>query len=248
MSNVHPLISIIVPVYNGEKYIGEALKSIRRSAVQPEIIVVDDGSTDDSINIASTFSATIVRHETNRGAPAARNTGIKASSGSFITFLDCDDLLRSESIARRLAFLTEHPKEMVVMGVVDDAIDSDGRLLGRLKEALSLPSNSEIPELLTFPFYQAKKQLGTMISTGAFLYRRELFEHIGTFDESLPGAYDLEFLLRILQRSSVTILPHSCFDYRIHDANSSFVSTPAGLRSTQRVQAERVLVYAQYKL
>ena len=88
-----PLVSVIVPVYNGEHYLSFAIHSILRQDYHPsEVIVVDDGSTDNSANIARSFKEVRYIHQSNQGVAMARNVGIAAARGEFIAFLDADDL------------------------------------------------------------------------------------------------------------------------------------------------------------
>ncbi|MCY1670654.1 glycosyltransferase family A protein [Novosphingobium sp. SL115] len=116
-----PEVSVVIPMYNGEKFIAEALESVLASeGVQPEIIVVDDGSSDSSAQIAQSYAGVIVHRQPNGGEAAARKTGYEMATGDFIVFLDCDDLLHPQAIQHHLAeikasdeidmvFRIEHP-------------------------------------------------------------------------------------------------------------------------------------------
>lgn len=108
----NPLISCILPVYNGEKYLAEALESIFSQTVVPEeIIVADDCSQDGTAVVLEKFRKriTIIRLEKNLGPPSARNAAIRASQGEFLTFLDADDLWHPEKTERQLARFKEFP-------------------------------------------------------------------------------------------------------------------------------------------
>lgn len=94
-----PLISVIVPVFNGDRYIGAALESAFKQDYRPiEIIVVDDGSTDYTAEVAQSFEDVIYIHQSNQGVAAARNVGISVAEGEFIAFLDADDLWTQEKL------------------------------------------------------------------------------------------------------------------------------------------------------
>src|SRR5262249_3984793 len=106
-----PLISCIVPVFNGECYLRETLESILAQTYQPlELIVVDDGSTDGTAAVAAGYGARIrYLWQAHAGALAARNRGLSAAQGEFIAFLDADDLWHHNKLARQIARLRERP-------------------------------------------------------------------------------------------------------------------------------------------
>ncbi len=105
-----PLISCIVPVFNGERYLAEALESIFAQTHRPiEIIVIDDGSTDGTPDVAARFKSSIKYiRQTNAGPPAARNRGLSEAESDFIAFLDADDLWHPEKLARQLRQFETH--------------------------------------------------------------------------------------------------------------------------------------------
>ena len=113
-----PLVSTIIPIYNGERYLAEAIESINRQQyLNLEIIIVDDGSTDKSSEIALSLEGNIryVR-QANAGQAAARNTGIKLAKGDIITFLDADDLWTEDKLKRELACFEADPSLRIVLG------------------------------------------------------------------------------------------------------------------------------------
>ncbi len=103
-----PLVSIIIPVYNAEKYLAETISSaLDQTWPNKEIIIVDDGSTDQSLKIAQSFNNKIIHlyRQENKGASAARNKGLLAAKGDYVQFLDADDLLMSDKISTQVAQL-----------------------------------------------------------------------------------------------------------------------------------------------
>lgn len=118
MLNDLPLVSIIIPVYNGEKYIGECIQSVvDQSYPNKEIIVVDDGSTDGSRAVVEGFGEPVQYHyQQNAGSAVARNTGIDQAKGSYIAFNDGDDLWAPERLHQQVAFLEQHPDYGVAAG------------------------------------------------------------------------------------------------------------------------------------
>ncbi len=106
------LISCVIPVFNGERYLGEALESVLAQSYQPlEVIVVDDGSTDGTAEVARRYGER-VRYvwQPNAGETAARNLGLTAAQGEFIAFLDADDVWHSEKLERQIARFQERPE------------------------------------------------------------------------------------------------------------------------------------------
>src|SRR5262245_20840904 len=99
------LISCIVPVFNGERYLGEAIESILKQSYRPiEIIIADDGSTDDTVTVAARYGTQIrYLRQSNAGPAAARNLGLSVAAGEFVAFLDADDIWHPEKLARQMA-------------------------------------------------------------------------------------------------------------------------------------------------
>src|SRR2546425_10651809 len=105
-------VSVVIPVYNGEQYLADAIQSVRDQTYQNvEVIVVDDGSTDESADVAKKFGEAIrYVHQSNGGVGKARNTGIAAARGAYLAFLDQDDLWLPDKLAVQVAYLDSHPE------------------------------------------------------------------------------------------------------------------------------------------
>lgn len=201
-----PLVSCIVPVYNGERFLGEALESILRQAHSPlEIIVVDDGSTDGTAAVASRFAPRVTYiHQANAGPAAARNLGLARSTGEFVAFLDADDVWADEKLAVQLARFRDRPE---------------------LDACVAHVQNFWIPELSAEAAQFRDHPRGQPIPgyvTAALLARRALFERIGPFDAALAHADAAEFFLRARRAGAVVeLLPDVLLYRRIHTANRS---------------------------
>src|SRR3954451_23570366 len=105
-----PLVSVIIPVHNGAKYLRAALESVFAQTYSPfEVIVVDDGSVDESGVIAQSFNDVRYIHQANQGVAAARNNGIGAARGEFLAFLDQDDLWTTEKLKLQMGYLMKDP-------------------------------------------------------------------------------------------------------------------------------------------
>src|ERR1700722_10468534 len=119
-----PFISVVIPAYNAEKYLEETLKSVRSQAFSDyEIIVIDDGSTDRTAQIATGYDGVILMQQTNRGAAAARNAGVVSARGKYIAFLDADDMWLPSKLEKQAANLLENPR---TAWIYTDALVFDG--------------------------------------------------------------------------------------------------------------------------
>jgi glycosyltransferase involved in cell wall biosynthesis len=204
-----PLVSVIVPCYNGAPFLEEALRSaLSQTYPEVEIIVVDDGSTDNSPEIAHRFPIRYIRQE-NRGLTETRNRGVRESRGSYIVFLDADDRLKPEAIEAGLRLLERKPECAMAVGD-HNFISSDGTYLAGSRK-----------ECLPAYHYEAllKSNFIEMIST--VLFRRRVFEEVGGFDTKLRVAEDYELYLRIARSYPICCHPAIVAEYRMHDTNAS---------------------------
>ncbi|MCX6033073.1 MAG: glycosyltransferase family A protein [Chloroflexi bacterium] len=169
---------MIVPVYNGERYLAEAIASVRRQAYAPlEIIIVDDGSTDGTATLIERLGSDIrTVHQANQGPAAARNRGLELVTGDLIAFIDADDLWPDDKLRLQLPVLHDDRTIQIVMGKVQ-------RLWPTESDALTLAFEPRTPpwdELLL----------------GCALVRRDIFEQIGFFDSTLRIGEDTDWFLR----------------------------------------------------
>jgi glycosyltransferase involved in cell wall biosynthesis len=181
-----PAVSVIVPAYNQSQYLGDAIRSaLAQTRGDLEVIVVDDGSTDDTRAVGQSFTDPRVRYvwQANRGLSGARNTGIRESRGAFLTFLDSDDQFLPEKLERLLAAFERDPGLGLVAGQAV-LIDQDGRQIG---EVFDKPLPDDTSELL----------LGNPLHVGSVLLRREWQERVGLFDETLRSYEDWDMWLRL---------------------------------------------------
>ena len=171
-------VSVIIPVFNAEKFIRAALLTITGSYKNMEIICVNDGSTDASAAVLKEFEGTIkiIQLTENKGVSFARNTGIKNSTGQFICFLDADDLYPPGKIKEQVTFLQKHREADVVWGLIQYIF---------LEES----------ERKYYPEIPADTAFG--VNVGAAMFRIELFDKTGLFDETLEIAEDLDLYNRI---------------------------------------------------
>src|SRR5215212_4035999 len=139
-----PLVSIVIPVYNGERFLTFALQSIFDQDYCPlEVIVVDDGSIDDSGNIARSFQEVRYVHQSNQGASAARNAGVAAAQGELIAFLDADDVWTPiNKMSRQTDYLLKHPETGYVVGRGENFLESRTDLPAGLTQKLFMKEHT----------------------------------------------------------------------------------------------------------
>lgn len=201
------LVSCVIPVFNGERYLAAAVASVL-SQTHPvsEIIVVDDGSTDATRRVAEALSSRVAYlFQQNAGPSSARNAGVSRASGDLVAFLDADDLWRSDKLAIQVARFDANPALVICSGHMCNFVSADADA--------GLPGNS-IPE----------PNLGS-----SFVARRSLFSEIGLLDVSLRHRDIHEFVLRATDAGRVVeSLPDVLVDRRIHDTNMSHYRNSEG--------------------
>lgn len=203
-----PVISVIIPCYNHGKYLQEAIDSVKRQeGVQTEIVVVDDGSADDTKEVAMRNTDVIYIYQANAGLSAARNTGIKKSSGDYLLFLDADDWLLPGALQANLQVLAQHPQAAFVSGGHEKVFTATGK---KDLECISVTENHYLHLLQ-----------GNYIGMHAtVLYRRSVFEEF-LFDETLRACEDYDLYLKITRDHPVLHHTQLIAAYRIHGANMS---------------------------
>lgn len=202
-----PLVSIIIPCYNTEKYIAEAIDSALSQSYQPiEVIVIDDGSTDSSVEVIKTYSGH-VRLEKNRGkgACAARNLGLTLSRGKYIQFLDADDVLVSDKIEKQVPYLESGAADLVFC---KGFLFGDGKPIRPKKRVIASPINID-------PFVYCLNQ---GLSTEGPLHRKSALDKIGGFDEALPRAQETDLHIRLCATNiKIMLLDELLYQHRNHD-------------------------------
>jgi len=199
-----PLVSVIIPAFNAERYLGETLESVLGQAYRPiEVIVVDDGSTDGTVGLVEDLrkrasepgSTLVLLRQKNAGPSAARNRGIKEARGEYITFLDSDDLWPAGKLASQVALMEEHSDAGLVFGDVQ-------RFSGPGEARATMFANRGLgPAFFGGGFYVEKaleKLLElNFIPTGTVMLRAGFEKKAGLFDESFRMVEDLELWCRV---------------------------------------------------
>ncbi|MBN8993890.1 MAG: glycosyltransferase [Rhizobiales bacterium] len=199
-----PDVSIVMPVFNGARFIEAAIASLQtQEGVSAEIIVVDDGSSDGTVDVVRRLAARDGRislvEQPHRGVSAARNSGLRVASGRYVTFLDADDLCAPGKIARQIGKLAARPD---VTAVVGHRIYFE-EMAGRWQPA---------------PGTLWERKLDICLASATF--RAELFEQFGHFDEALRYGEDIDFYFRLFEADARFIIEmETAIYYRRHDAN-----------------------------
>jgi glycosyltransferase involved in cell wall biosynthesis len=190
------LVSIIIPTFNRSERVLRALSSIfLQTFTDYEIVVVDDGSTDQTKEALDQFRSKIayVRHSSNFGVSAARNTGIRASSGLYLAFLDSDDSWLPEKLAAQVGFFERHP---CTVACQTDEIWMKGTRRVNPKKRHHKPSGDI--------FLPSLKRC--LVSPSAVMLKRSLLNEVGLFDEGLPVCEDYDLWLRIAARHPIYLI------------------------------------------
>jgi glycosyltransferase involved in cell wall biosynthesis len=231
-------VTVIIPTYNRAALLPQAINSLLAQTRKPdEIIVVDDGSTDDTRDILASYGASITTiFQPNRGLPGARNTGLSAAHGDFLVFLDSDDLLAPHGIERFAQVLEADPGVTVAYSD-SQLIDIEGHNLGLFSQYHPVPRPSGL--------ILAELALHNLFPPCAAMVRRI---DLGTviFDESLKsGLEDFDFWLRLAGSHQFTYINEPLVCYRVHTA---MMSSKAHLMAESEVFVQqRVFDMPQFK-
>ena len=195
---MQPLVSAVIPTYNYGRYLSRAVDSVLGQTHAPiECIVVDDGSTDDTLSVLARYRDRIrVITQLNSGAPAAKNTGIRTATGDFIALLDADDWWEPQKIERQLRVFGQNPG-LGAVGCGVRQVDRLGREL--LLEIRPQPVSQWQRNLRAI----ATRNLWVGGSQSGILARKTVFDEIGPFDESLGAAEDWDMWMRLVARYSI---------------------------------------------
>lgn len=196
------LVSIVIPCFNQAEFIGEAINCALGQTYKPvEIIVVDDGSTDNSAEIASGFPGVTVLRQENTGVSMARNAGVAASRGDYIVFLDGDDRMRPDCVECRVGLLEKNPDAGMVVGSLR-IVDRGGTVI-RVDD---LPCKHRIGQ---------RKALRLMTCpTCGMAMSRKAFDECGGFDPDLRIGEDSDLLVRLTRRYKCLVDAEARADYR----------------------------------
>jgi glycosyltransferase involved in cell wall biosynthesis len=203
-----PNISVVIPLYNAEKYIGDTLESVLAQTYSTfEIIVVNNSSTDSSLDIVKKYSDVKVISQENQGPSVARNKGVALSKGDFIAFLDADDLWVPDKLKIQMEYFNNNPQ----VGLVYSKYTSvrNGKILR------TRPQNGYSGWIFTKLLYKS------IIQTSTVMVKRECLDAVGPYDESFSLGDEYDMFLRIAKKFQCGFVDKGLIRYRIHDNNTS---------------------------
>jgi glycosyltransferase involved in cell wall biosynthesis len=207
-----PRVSILIPCYNGEDYLGKAIEScLALEYPDVQIIVIDDGSTDGSAALAERYKEVVCIRQANQGVSAARNAGIAAATGDFIVFLDHDDELMCDALRIGVALLQANPEVSFTFGLRQTISVDGGVLSDQLK-----PDATE--GLLT---YAGAFHARFPVPPSLALFRSGAVRQAGGFDRKMEIGEDYDFFLRVLRIAPAWRHNAIVTRYRRHESNVS---------------------------
>ncbi len=231
-----PIVSVIIPVYNGERYLSETIDSvIAQTEVNWEIIAVNDGSTDRSLEILNEYvkkAPDRIRVITlvNGGVSKARNAAVAIALGTYIAFLDQDDLWAPNKLQRQIDMLSRN-KNLGISFTNETLIDEKGLIIRENVLKFGKKQRGRVFECLLFENF---------IPISSVMFKKELFEKIGGFDPRFSLAEDYDFLLKVTQEVSVDYIDDPLLLYREHDESGTH-------KKIDRIAAESISIIDRWK-
>lgn len=205
-----PLVSVIVPCFNQAHFLGEAIDSaLAQTYPAVEVVVVDDGSSDNSYEVAGRHEKVHRLHQSNRGVAAARNRGLAESAGGFVAFLDADDRFLPQALEIGMRALDKRPNVAFAAGMSRD-INEDGEPIGQREQPL-----------VTQDHYLRLLEDCYIWSGSSVVYRRSAVDAVGGFNEGLRAGDDYELYLELARRFPVYCHDAVVTEYRRHGSNTT---------------------------
>ncbi len=232
-----PLVSVLIPVYNAQKYLQTAIKSILNQSFRDfEIIAIDDGSSDDSFKILKNLAKKdkrirVFQNDGNHNIAFTLNRAVKLARGKYLARMDGDDIAIHNRLKRQVRYLNQHPNTVVV-GSNCHTIDQDNNLLGQKRFPLS---NVDIRSVL---FLINPMQHPTMMINKTLLPK-----NFAWYNENLPPAEDLDLLFRLATYGNVHNLRKPLLFYRLHLQSETFKNPRATYEVTKRVRLRALNIY-----
>jgi glycosyltransferase involved in cell wall biosynthesis len=213
--NDSPLVSVIIPCYQQAHYLVAAIESVlAQTYTRYEIVVVDDGSTDDTSTVAARYAGLRCIRQRHLGLPTARNTGLRASSGEYVVFLDADDRLLPAALATGLHALRARPECAFVYGLCE--------FIDHMGAALLTPPYPIVEQ----SYYRTLFKRNYIWTPGTVMFRRTVLAQVGGFDQTLVrGCEDLDIYLRITKDWPVHGHHQIITQYRKHNGSMSMKVT-----------------------
>jgi len=223
-----PLVSVIMPVQDGARWLAAAITSIQQQSLPDfELLIVDDGSVDESAEIAGAYSKVDPRIQvilqSRLGLVVALNRGLIDARAPLIARLDADDRAYPHRLARQSEYLAQN-EDIGLLGAWADKIDAEGRITGTLQPA-STPHELARLLLRTNPFVHS-----------SIMLRKQVLQNAGLYRPAFQGAEDYDLWLRLSELTQIAILPERLLQYRVHTGSVSSTARLRQLFSTRLAQ------------
>ncbi len=231
-----PLVTIVMPVHNGGKFVAQAMDSVLGQTYPNwELIIVDDASTDATKQILTDYATIysqvrVFKHEKNEGIAKSLNDGISQAKGKYIARMDSDDVMKSNRLAVQVAYMMVHPG-VVVSGTDMEEIDDNGKLIGKRQVP---ESDDQIREMM---WYAMGLQHPTM------MFSLKLIPSIFGWYQEMRYVEDLDLIFRLMSYGKLANVKECLYEYRIHDRNESLHNVRATYLSALRVRWQALLRY-----
>ena len=227
MKSTPPTLSVLIPTYNGGRYVFEAIQSILNQTYQDfELLIIDDGSTDNTSKIIQSFNDPRIRwfrNEKNEGLIATLNRGLELAQGQLIARMDSDDLSLPDRFEKQIHYLNEHPDVSVVGGAYET-----------IEENVRIVRHPTDPE-------QVRQELlftGCVIAHPTVMFRKKVLEDLGfTYDKNYPHAEDYALWAKLSQQVKLANLPDVLLRYRVHSEQASIQFESIQQKGAARVKA-----------
>lgn len=223
-----PLVSVIIPLYNSELYVSETLQSLYNQTYSNiEVIMVDDGSTDNSYNVAMAHSKanTKIIKQVNKGASAARNAGLNLAKGDFIQFLDADDLISENKIEEQVQALLNNRDKLTICSTIH-FLNGTSPYSGSpspFEEAFLFDDDDPVHFLINL--MGGYSAVGSMIPIHAWLVPKQIIENAGLWNETISMDDDGEYFCRVVLNAKGIIRTKGfCYYRRQNEVNNSLSS------------------------
>lgn len=229
-----PKVSVLLPVYNGEQYLDQAIETILdQDFTDFELIAVNDGSKDRTAEILAEWArrdprVVVLNNEKNIGLPATLNVGLKAAHGEYIARQDCDDIALPGRLRTEVEMLDANPNAVLV-SMNYHVIDNEDRLI--------YTTEADRPPLLLHWRLRFHNAVG---GHAVVMFRKQVALELGGYDTDVPLAEDFDLWTRMLKRGDILIAPQPGMRYRAHDNRATMVQTDKQRLSTWRI-VRRVL-------
>lgn len=232
-----PRVTVLMCVYNGQRYLTEAIESILRQSLEDfEFLIVNDGSTDESLKIIRSFSDPRIRlleNRTNVGLTKSLNRGLAEARGLLVARQDADDVAHRARLEKQVNFLDAHP-EVVLVGTQARYIDQDGRFLNNQLIARATSRSGIQWQLMTYSAF---------IHSSVMFRKKLVWDQLHGYDENFPKRQDYELTSRIASAYPVANLSQALVDCRVHSAMLSASYDSDDIKNQEKIAHNNMRIY-----